>query len=55
LALSALGLFLQWKWEAMDRFDAWPTHRQVLAVVCTLAAIAAFGVFEGAQFIYFRF
>ena len=39
--LGALGLFLQWKSDAMDRFDSWPTRWQVLAVVGALTAIAA--------------
>ena len=53
--LGALGLLLQSKCEAMDEFDEWPVHRQVIAATAALAAIAAFGVFEGAQFIYFQF
>ena len=55
LLLGSLALFLQWKCEAMDRFDNWPVRLQVVAVVAALTAIAAFGVFEGAQFIYFQF
>jgi hypothetical protein len=39
----------------MDRFHAWRISWQVIAVAATLATIAAFGVFKGAQFIYFQF
>ena len=55
LLLGALGLILQWKCEAMDQFNTWRLAWKVTAVVATLAAIAAFGVFKGAQFIYFQF
>jgi D-alanyl-lipoteichoic acid acyltransferase DltB (MBOAT superfamily) len=53
--LGALALFLQWKSDAMDRFEHWPTPKQVFAVTSVLVAIASLGVFEGAQFIYFQF
>jgi alginate O-acetyltransferase complex protein AlgI len=55
LVLGALALFLQWKCDQMDSFNSWRLPWQVVAVVGALAAIAAFGVFESAQFIYFQF
>ena len=53
--LGALALLLQWKCDQMDLFHSWRLPWQVLAVVGSLAAIAAFGVFDSAQFIYFQF
>jgi hypothetical protein len=53
--LGGLALFLQWKHEAMNRFARWPVHWQWLGVTAAMAAIAALGIFEGAQFIYFQF
>ena len=53
--LGALGLFLQWKCDAMERFDSWPTALKATAIVGALTAIAALGVFQGSQFIYFQF
>lgn len=55
LVLGGLSLFLQWRYNAMNRFSQWPTGWQVVGVVGALAAIASLGVFEGAQFIYFKF
>ena len=55
LLLGALALLLQWKCDRMDDFNSWRLPWQVVAVVGALAAIAAFGVFESAQFIYFQF
>jgi D-alanyl-lipoteichoic acid acyltransferase DltB (MBOAT superfamily) len=55
LVLGALTLFFQWKFEAMNRFSTWPLFGQVLGVMAALSALAALGVFEGAQFIYFQF
>lgn len=55
LLLGALALVLQWKCDQMDSFHAWRLPWQVVAVTGALAAIAAFGVFESAQFIYFQF
>jgi D-alanyl-lipoteichoic acid acyltransferase DltB (MBOAT superfamily) len=53
--LGAVSLFFQWKHDAMDRFSKWPLAWQVLGMVAGLGAVAAFGIFEGAQFIYFQF
>jgi D-alanyl-lipoteichoic acid acyltransferase DltB (MBOAT superfamily) len=53
--LGGLALFLQWRHEAMNRFSRWPVHWQAFGVTAALAAIAALGIFEGAQFIYFQF
>jgi alginate O-acetyltransferase complex protein AlgI len=55
LLLCAIGLFLQWKHDLMERFDSWPVQRQVVAVCSVLVAIVSLGVFKGAQFIYFQF
>ncbi len=55
LLLAALGLFLQWKNETMDSFHEWRLAWQVLAVVGALVGIAAFGVFDRTEFIYFQF
>ena len=55
LLLGALALVLQWKAEAMSRFCEWRLDWQALAVAGALAAIAALGLFENAQFIYFQF
>lgn len=55
LVLGALALFFQWKYDAMNHFARWGTRWQVAAVLLALVAIAALGVFDGAQFIYFQF
>jgi len=55
LILGALSLFFQWKFDAMNRFSQWRLGWQVVGVVAALSAIAALGVFDGAQFIYFQF
>ena len=55
LLLSAVGLFLQWKHDLMERFSEWPTPWKAVALVVVGLAIASVGVFEGAQFIYFQF
>ena len=55
VVLGAVSLFFQWKFDAMDRFSQWRVSWQVVAVLAALCAIAALGVFEGAQFIYFQF
>jgi alginate O-acetyltransferase complex protein AlgI len=55
LVLGALSLFFQWRFDAMNRFSQWRTAWQVVAVVAALCAIAALGVFDGSQFIYFQF
>jgi alginate O-acetyltransferase complex protein AlgI len=48
-------IVFQWRYSAMNRFSDWPRWGQALAVIAALASIAALGVFEGAQFIYFQF
>lgn len=53
--LGGLALLFQWKNEQMDFFHAWKTRNQVIGVVLALVAITCFGIFEGAQFIYFQF
>jgi len=55
VVLGAVSLFFQWKFDAMNRFSQWRVSRQVVGVLAALCAIAALGVFEGAQFIYFQF
>jgi D-alanyl-lipoteichoic acid acyltransferase DltB (MBOAT superfamily) len=55
LLLGGLALLLQWKCDQMDSFHSWRLPWQVVAVAGALTAIAAFGVFESAQFIYFQF
>jgi alginate O-acetyltransferase complex protein AlgI len=55
VVLGGVSLFFQWKFDAMNRFSRWPLAWQVVGVVAALSAIAALGVFEGAQFIYFQF
>ena len=55
VVLGAVSLFFQWKFDAMNRFSQWRVSWQVVAVLAALCAIAALGVFEGAQFIYFQF
>ena len=55
LILAAVSLFFQWKFDAMNRFSQWRVAWQVTGVVAALGAIAALGVFDGAQFIYFQF
>jgi len=53
--LGGLGLFFQWKYQTMDHFADWPVRWKVTGVVSALFLIAALGVFEGSQFIYFQF
>ena len=55
VVLGAVSLFFQWKFDAMNRFSQWRVAWQVAGVVTALSAIAALGVFDGAQFIYFQF
>ena len=55
VVLGAVALFFQWKFETMNRFSEWSMPKQILGVVAALCAIAALGVFEGTQFIYFQF
>jgi alginate O-acetyltransferase complex protein AlgI len=55
LILGSLALFFQWQYRRMDQFSEWSPRWQAAAVVMALAAITAFGVFRGAQFIYFQF
>jgi alginate O-acetyltransferase complex protein AlgI len=55
LLLGGLAFLFQWKNEEMDHFYAWKTRTQVTGVVLALIAITCFGIFEGAQFIYFQF
>ena len=55
VVLGAVSLFFQWKFDAMNRFSQWRVSWQVVGVLAALCAIAALGVFEGAQFIYFQF
>lgn len=55
LFLGALSLFFQWRYDAMNRFSTWPTVWQAFGVVGSITAITCLGVFEGAQFIYFKF
>ncbi len=55
LLLGGLCLWFQWKNEQMNEFSGWTTVRKALAVSAAFAAITVLGVFEGAQFIYFKF
>ena len=55
LFTAGLGLLVQWKQEAMEKFHQWQTGWQVTAVVCSLVLITSLGVFDGVEFIYFRF
>jgi alginate O-acetyltransferase complex protein AlgI len=55
LLLGALALFFQWKHELMDRFSTWSTTAQASAVCAALILIAGLGIFEGSEFIYFKF
>jgi hypothetical protein len=55
VVLGAVSLFFQWKFDAMNRFSQWRVAWQVAGVVTALSTIAALGVFDGAQFIYFQF
>jgi hypothetical protein len=53
--LGVIALVFQWKNERMDHFSRWPLHYQVICALLALIAITCFGIFEGAQFIYFQF
>jgi D-alanyl-lipoteichoic acid acyltransferase DltB (MBOAT superfamily) len=53
--LGGLSLCLQWQHERMDRFSQWRLGRQVGGVFLALFLIAALGIFEGSEFIYFKF
>jgi alginate O-acetyltransferase complex protein AlgI len=53
--LSVLALFFQWKHELMDRFSSWPRAAKISAVGLSLIMIAGLGIFEGSEFIYFKF
>jgi len=55
LLLGALALFFQWKHELMDRFSTWTITAQTAAVCAALLIIAGLGIFEGSEFIYFKF
>ena len=55
LLLGALALVFQWKHELMDRFSTWSTTAQATAVCAALLIIAGLGIFEGSEFIYFKF
>ena len=55
LVLGAIGLFLQWKHDLMERFSEWPSGWKAAALVLAGLGIASLGIFEGAQFIYFQF
>ncbi|MCX5815522.1 MAG: MBOAT family protein [Proteobacteria bacterium] len=55
MLLGCLSLFLQSKNEEMNHFSTWSFQMQICAFVSALVLIAAFGIFEGAQFIYFQF
>ena len=55
IILGGLAMFFQWQYEKMDHFSTWKTHWKASATVLALAAIIGFGVFKGAQFIYFQF
>jgi D-alanyl-lipoteichoic acid acyltransferase DltB (MBOAT superfamily) len=53
--IAALAIGFQAAHDRMDRFHAWGWSTQVAAVTCMITAIAAIGVFTGAEFIYFQF
>ena len=55
LVLGAVSLFLQWKFDVMNRFSEWRLVWQVIGVTAALGALAGLGIFEGSQFIYFQF
>lgn len=55
LLWCGFALFFQWKHDLMERFSEWPTHWQAGATAMALVSLAALGVFEGSQFIYFAF
>ena len=55
LLLGGVTLFLQIQNEKMDHFSDWKVRSQAAATALALAAIAGLGVFEGTQFIYFKF
>jgi hypothetical protein len=55
IALGGLALFCQWKHELMDHFSAWPLAAKTSAVCAALLVIAGLGIFEGSEFIYFKF
>jgi alginate O-acetyltransferase complex protein AlgI len=53
--LGALALYLQWKHELMDRFATWSPGWKITGVCLAFMLIAALGIFEGSEFIYFKF
>jgi D-alanyl-lipoteichoic acid acyltransferase DltB (MBOAT superfamily) len=55
LFAGGICLLLQWCDDAMNRFHRWSTWPQALAASAACLAICAFGVIDGAQFIYFQF
>jgi D-alanyl-lipoteichoic acid acyltransferase DltB (MBOAT superfamily) len=55
IVLGGLALFFQWKHELMDHFSAWPLGAKTACVCAALLVIAGLGIFEGSEFIYFKF
>lgn len=55
LLLGGLALWFQYRNDQMENFQQWGPVRQAVSTSAALALIAVFGVFDGAQFIYFQF
>ncbi len=53
--LGLLAVFFQWQCDEMERFSAWSLRRQSVSMLLAISLIAALGVFDGGEFIYFQF
>jgi D-alanyl-lipoteichoic acid acyltransferase DltB (MBOAT superfamily) len=53
--LGGLALLLQWRCEWMDHFQRWRPAWKIFGCCVALALITTLGIFEGSEFIYFKF
>ena len=53
--IGGLTILLQWKHEALERFNSWHPSWQSVTAAAALVMITTLGVFDGADFIYFQF
>lgn len=55
LVMGVAVFLLQLRYESFERFHSWTDTQKVAWLVFVLLCVALFGVFEGAEFIYFQF